>query len=84
MEGAPPWATSHVGLRSPGKKVNSEGLYAPGSQPEKKINKETKKDTGEPSYEEARPKLYFPGKLIYLELYIENNGRCIVMQSQQS
>ena len=27
---------------------------------------------------------YFPGKLIYLELYIENNGRRIVMQGQQS
>ena len=24
---------------------------------------------------------YFPGKLIYLELYIENNGRCIVMHA---
>ena len=73
-----------MGLRSPGRIVNSEGLYAPGSQPEKKIKKETKKDTGEPSNDEARPKLHFPGKLIYLELYIENNGRCIVMQGQQS
>ena len=47
--------------------MNAEGLYAPGSQLEKKIKKETKKDTGEPSNDEARPKLHFPGKLIYLE-----------------
>ena len=52
-------AASLEGLRSPGRKVNSEGLYAPGSQPEKKIKKETKKDTGEPSDDEARPKTLF-------------------------
>ena len=27
---------------------------------------------------------YFPGELIYLELYIENNRICRVMQGQQS
>ena len=79
MEGAPPWAPSRVGLRSLGRKVNSEGSYAPGSQPEKKIKKETKK-----AMMRRGPKLYFPGELIYLELYIENNGKCRVMQGQQS
>ena len=43
-----------------------------------KINR--KKDMGRPSFSEQGPKLYFPGELIYLELYIENNGRCRVMQ----
>ena len=28
------------------------------------------------------PKLYIPGELIYIELNIENNGRCRVMQGQ--
>ena len=33
-EGAPPWAPSRVGLRSPGRKVNAEGPCAPWNQPE--------------------------------------------------
>ena len=54
-----------MGLRSPGRKLNSEGPYAPGSQPEKKIKEETKKDMGEPSNEEVRPKtLFFQGAYI--------------------
>ena len=35
MEGTPPWAPSHVGLRSPGRKVNAESLCVPSDQPEK-------------------------------------------------
>ena len=35
---------SQLGLRSPGKKVNSENLCAPGNQPEKKGERERKKE----------------------------------------
>ena len=65
MEGALPWAPSRVRLRSPGRRVNTEGPYTPGSQPEK-IKKETKTDMGEPSDDEARPKaLYSRGAYIH-------------------
>ena len=39
-------APSQEGLRSPGRKVNSESLCAPGGQPEKEREGERKKDTG--------------------------------------
>ena len=34
------------GLGSPGRKMNSEGLRAPGNQPEREIGRERKKDMG--------------------------------------
>ena len=40
VEGAPPWAPSRLGLRSPGRKVNAEGPCAPGDQPEKEKERE--------------------------------------------
>ena len=55
------WAPFRLGLISPGRKVNSESLCAPGNQPEKKKRrerererkKERKNDTGRPSSDEA-------------------------------
>ena len=38
---------SQLGLRSPGKKVNSENLCAPGNQPEKKGEREREKERKE-------------------------------------
>ena len=81
-------APSREGLRSLGRKVNSEGLCAPGDQPEKERKgereKEEKNDTGRPSFSEQGPQLYFHRELLYLKLYMESNGRCRVMQGQQS
>ena len=37
-------APSREGLRSPGKKVNSEGLCTPGDQPEKEREREREKE----------------------------------------
>ena len=80
-EGAPPWAPSRVSLRSLGRKVNSEGLCTPGSQPEKERERERKKnDMGLPSFGEQGLQLYFHRELLYFKLYIENNGRCRIMQ----
>ena len=72
MEGAPPWAPSRVGLRSPGRKVNSEGPYTPGDQPEKererekgrKRKREKKNDMGRPSFGEQGPQLFSKGAFI--------------------
>ena len=79
-------APSRSGLRSPGRKVNTESLYAPRDQPEKESKrereKERKKDTGEPGFCGTGPSLYFSGNLLYLDLYIEGNERCKVIQSQ--
>ena len=67
-------------------KVNAESLCVPRDQPEKesKREKERKKDTGEPGFlgTGPGPSLYFSGKLLYLNLYIEGNKRCKVIQSQ--
>ena len=43
-----------------------------------------KKDTEEPGFlgTDPGPSLYFSGKLLYLDLYIEGNERCKVIQSQ--
>ena len=54
-EGAPPWASSRVGVSSPGGKVNSEGPCAPGNQPE---NKE-KERQGETKLQWARATTLF-------------------------
>ena len=66
-EGALPWEPSREGLRSPGRKVNSEGLCAPGDQPEKERERERegKNDTGRPSFSEQGPQLYFQKELFY-------------------
>ena len=61
-EGAPRWAPSHMGLRSLGRKVNPEGPYDPGSQPE---NKE-KERHGETKLQWVRPKTIFQGSLYIL------------------
>jgi len=53
-------APSLLGLRSPGKKVNSESLCAPGNQPEKK-DRERKKDTETRALVKWDPQLYFLG-----------------------
>ena len=55
--------------------MNSEGPCAPGSQAEKK-EEEGKNDTGRLSFGEQGPQLNFHRELLYLKLYIENNGRC--------
>ena len=57
-------ALSREGLRSPGRKVNSEGLCAPGHQPEKRERererkRERKNDTGRPSSDEVRSAALF-------------------------
>ena len=39
-------ASSPRGLESLGRKMNSEGLHAPGNQPEREIERERKKDMG--------------------------------------
>ena len=68
--------------------MNSESLCAPGDQPEKERERERenerKNDTGRPSLNEQGPQLDFQKELLYLKLYIENNGRCRAMQGQQS
>ena len=50
----------------------------------KKSKKEKKKNTGEPGFHGTDPglSLYFSEKLLYLNLYIEGNERCKVIQSQ--
>ena len=66
--------------------MNAESLYAPRYQPEKgsKREKERKKNMGEPGFCGTDPglSLYFSGKLLYFDLYIEGNERCKVIQSQ--
>ena len=68
--------------------MNAESLCAPRDQPEdekeSKREKERKKDTGEPGFRgtDPGPSLYFSGKLLYLDLYIEGNERCNVIHSQ--
>ena len=42
-------ALSQEGLRSPGRKLNSESLCAPGDQPEKRRERERENDSGRPS-----------------------------------
>ena len=37
---------------------------------------------GRPSFGERGPELYFQKELLYLDLYIEGNERCKVIQSQ--
>ena len=44
--------------------------------------KKEKKDTGWPNFGERGPQLYFQKGLLYLNLYIEGNERCKVMQNQ--
>ena len=75
-------APSREGLRTLGRKVNSEGPCAPGNQPEKEKEKERKNDMESPSFGEQGPSLYFQRELLYLELYIEQSEKCRVMQSQ--
>ena len=70
--------------------MNAESLCAPKDQPEKQSKrererrKERKKDMGEPGFHgtDPGPSLYFSGKLLYLDLCIEGNERCKVIQSQ--
>ena len=71
--------------------MNVESLCDTRDQPEKeskrereKERKKEKKDTGEPGFHgtDPSPSLYFSGKPLYLDLYIEENERCKVIQSQ--
>ena len=75
-------APSRLGLRSPGKKVNSESLCAPGNLPEKKRERERKSDTGRPSLGETGLQLYFQKWLLYPELHISRSERYKEIQSQ--
>ena len=49
MDGAPLCAPSLMGLRSPGREVNTEETCTPRDQPEKKAKIERMYDTGRPS-----------------------------------
>ena len=51
---------------------------------ENRGKKERKKNMGEPGFRGTNLglSLYFSGKLLYLDLYIEGNERCKVIQSQ--
>ena len=49
-----------------------------------KREREGKNDTRRPSFGEQGLQLFFQKELLYLKLYIENNGRCRAMQGQQS
>ena len=54
-----------------------------GREREKERERERERiDTGEPGLRGTGPSLYFSGKLLYLDLYIEGNERCKVIQSQ--
>ena len=72
---------SRLGLRSPGKKVNSESLCATGNQPEKKRERE-RKDTETRALVKWDLQLYFQKELLYPELHISRSERRKVMQSQ--
>ena len=76
-----------MGLRSPGREVNTASPCAPRGQPEKesKREKERKRELTRGSQAMLRrgPKFYFSRGLIYIKLYIENNGKYKVMQGQQ-
>ena len=64
--------------------MNAESLYAPRDQPEKESKREKERKTrGNQAFMETGPgpSLYFSGKLLYLDLYIEGNERCKVIQS---
>ena len=54
MEGTPPWAPSRVGLRSPGRKVNAEGLCVPRDQPEKEREGEGERERERIDMREAK------------------------------
>ena len=67
------------------RKVNAESLYAPRDQPEKESKREKERKTrGNQAFMETGPgpSLYFSGKLLYLDLYIEGDERCKVVESQ--
>jgi len=68
-------APSREGLRSPGKKVNSEGLCTPGDQPEKRRERKRKNDAGRPSLGGTGLQLYFQKGLLYPELHISRSER---------
>ena len=77
-----------MGLRSPGREVNTVSPCAPGDQPEKesKGEKGKKKLTrGNQAFVETGPgpSLYFSGKLLYFGLHIVINVRNRVMQGRQ-
>ena len=61
-----------------------QGISLKKSKREKERKRERKKDTGEPGFCKTGPgpSLYFSGKLLYLDLYMEGNERCKVIQSQ--
>ena len=59
-----------------------QGVILKEEQREKRREKEKKNDTGRPSFGERGPYLYYQKELLYLDLYIEGNERCKVIQSQ--
>ena len=73
---------SRLGLRSPGKTVNSESLCAPGNQPEKRRERKRKNDAGRPSLGGTGLQFYFEKQLLYPKLHISRSERYKVMQSQ--
>ena len=76
-----------MGLRSPGREMNTASPCAPRDQPEKESNREKERKReltwGSQAMMRGGPKLYFSREFIYLKLYIENNGKYKVMQGQQ-
>ena len=63
-----------------------ESLCVPRDQPEKEREGEGRRresTRGSQTMMRRGPKLYFSRELIYLKLYIENNGKYKVMQGQQ-
>ena len=65
--------------------MNVESLCDTRDQPEKESKREKERKTrGNQAFMETGPgpSLYFSGKLLYLDLYIEGNERCKVMQNQ--
>ena len=67
--------------------MNTAHPCAPSDQPEKDIKREKERKReltrGSQAMIRGGPKLYFPRELIYLRLYIENDGKYKVMQGQQ-
>ena len=62
--------------------MNAGSLYAPRDQPEKEREGERMIDTGRPSCFERGPNSFIFKRYLYTFLYIEENERCKVIQSQ--
>ena len=59
-------------------------LRAPDGNSARKEENEKRPIEGKPVFPGTGLFLYFPGSLLYFKSYIEINGKCKVMQGQQS